>query len=233
MSRLIGLRQIDPGPNDDLVEFVLAGLGPSYRPLPCHLNHVHEEITFDALYGLLLSEERQLKRDEVSYGHCAYGTIYSEFLFYHPWIVPPMMPQSSVPTPTSNQPSPSPYIESLTNPRSLTYVDPITGHTHAIDPPSQDDISHGVALISPSVVAENPHSSNTSHSADFGNTSAVDMVCPAALSLQKMVTRTQTGSLKPKKPFSMSTTTPTSAIVEPSCHSQAIKDVHWRHAMSE
>jgi len=88
-------------------------------------------------------------------------------------------------------------------------------------------------LISPSVVAENPHSSNTSHSADFGNTSAVGMVCPAAPSLQKMVTRTQTGSLKPKKPFSMSTTTPTSAIVEPSCHSQAINDVHWRHAMSE
>jgi len=115
----------------------------------------------------------------------------------------------------------------------LSDVDPITRHTHATDPPSQDDVSHGVALISPSVVAENPHSSNTSHSADFGNTSAVGMVCPAAPSLQKMVTRTQTGSLKPKKPFSMSTTTPTSAIVEPSCHSQVIKDVHWRHAMSE
>nr|AAU90288.2 Polyprotein, putative [Solanum demissum] len=134
--------------------------------------------------------------------------------YVSPSSVPPMMPQSSVPTPTSNQPSLSPSIESLTNPRSLTYVDPITGHTHATDPPSQDDVSHGVALISPSVVAENPHSSNTSHSGDFGNTSAV-------------------GSLKPKKPFSMSTTTPTSAIVEPSCHSRAIKDVHWRHAMSE
>ena len=31
----------------------------------------------------------------------------------------------------------------------------------------------------------------------------------------------------------MAATTPTSAIVEPSCHSQAIKDVHWRRAMSE
>ncbi|KAG5617227.1 hypothetical protein H5410_017051 [Solanum commersonii] len=77
--------------------------------------------------------------------------------------IPPMMPQSSVPTPTSNQPSPSPFSKSLTNPRFLLSVDPITGHTHATDPPSQDDVSHGVALLSPSVVAENPHSSNTSH----------------------------------------------------------------------
>ena len=68
---------------------------------------------------------------------------------------------------------------------------------------------------------------------NFGNISAISMVRPAAPSLQKMVTRTQTGSLYPKKPFSMSTTTPTSTIVEPSFHSQVIKDVHWRHAMSE
>ncbi|KAK6794626.1 hypothetical protein RDI58_008079 [Solanum bulbocastanum] len=59
-----------------------------------------------------------------------------------------MMPQSSVSTSTSNQPSPSPSVESLTNPRSLSSVDPITGHTHATNPPSQDDVSHGIALLS-------------------------------------------------------------------------------------
>ncbi|KAG5613971.1 hypothetical protein H5410_013795 [Solanum commersonii] len=53
-----------PVPNDDLVEFVLAGLGPSYRPFTRSLESRHEEITFDALYRLLLNEERQLKRDE-------------------------------------------------------------------------------------------------------------------------------------------------------------------------
>ncbi|KAG5604172.1 hypothetical protein H5410_025664 [Solanum commersonii] len=44
-----------PVPNDDLVEFILAGLGPSYRPFT----------------RLLLSEERQLKkRDEaLHHGH--------------------------------------------------------------------------------------------------------------------------------------------------------------------
>ncbi|KAH0776743.1 hypothetical protein KY290_008154 [Solanum tuberosum] len=50
--------------NDDLVEFVLAGLGPSYRPFTRSLESRQEEINFDALYGLLLNEERQLKRDE-------------------------------------------------------------------------------------------------------------------------------------------------------------------------
>ena len=53
-----------PVPNNDLVEFVLAGLGPSYRSFSRSLESRHEEITFDALYGLLLNEEQQLKRDE-------------------------------------------------------------------------------------------------------------------------------------------------------------------------
>jgi len=53
-----------PVSNDDLVEFVLAGLGPSYRPFTRSLESRQEGINFDALYGLLLNEERQLKRDE-------------------------------------------------------------------------------------------------------------------------------------------------------------------------
>ncbi|XP_019237368.1 PREDICTED: uncharacterized protein LOC109217567 [Nicotiana attenuata] len=53
-----------PVPNDDLVEFVLAGLGPAYRPFTRSLESRQEDISFDALYGLLLNEERQLKRDE-------------------------------------------------------------------------------------------------------------------------------------------------------------------------
>nr|XP_009786936.1 PREDICTED: uncharacterized protein LOC104234972 [Nicotiana sylvestris] len=53
-----------PISNDDLVEFVLAGLGPVYRPFTRSLESSQEDITFDALCGLLLNEERQLKRDE-------------------------------------------------------------------------------------------------------------------------------------------------------------------------
>ncbi|XP_049355720.1 uncharacterized protein LOC125820323 [Solanum verrucosum] len=50
--------------NDDLVEFVLAELGPAYRPFTRSLESCQEDISFDALYGLLLNEERQLKRNE-------------------------------------------------------------------------------------------------------------------------------------------------------------------------
>jgi len=53
-----------PVTNDDLVEFVFAGLGPAYRPFTRSLESRQEDISFDALYGLLLNEERQLKRDE-------------------------------------------------------------------------------------------------------------------------------------------------------------------------
>ncbi|OIT06745.1 hypothetical protein A4A49_61418, partial [Nicotiana attenuata] len=53
-----------PIPNDDLVEFVLAGLRPAYRTFTRSLESRQEDISFDALYGLLLNEERQLKRDE-------------------------------------------------------------------------------------------------------------------------------------------------------------------------
>ncbi|OIT24151.1 putative mitochondrial protein, partial [Nicotiana attenuata] len=74
---------------------------------------------------------------------------------------------------------------------------------------------------------------DTVSSIALGDTSITGALQPAAPPLQKMVTRAQTGSLMPKKSFSMSTATPTSAIMEPSCYSQAIKDVHWRRTMSE
>ncbi|OIT07020.1 putative mitochondrial protein [Nicotiana attenuata] len=74
---------------------------------------------------------------------------------------------------------------------------------------------------------------DTVSSSALGDTSTTGALQPAAPPLQKMVTRAQTGSFKPKKPFSLSVATPTSAIMEPSCYSQAIKDVHWRRAMSE
>jgi len=44
-----------PVTNDDLVEFVLAGLGSAYRPFTRSLELRHEDITFDAVYGLLLN----------------------------------------------------------------------------------------------------------------------------------------------------------------------------------
>ncbi|KAH0657630.1 hypothetical protein KY289_026378 [Solanum tuberosum] len=53
-----------PITNDDLVEFVLAELGPAYRPSTRSLESRQEDISFDALYGLLLNEEGQLKRNE-------------------------------------------------------------------------------------------------------------------------------------------------------------------------
>ncbi|KAK4721423.1 hypothetical protein R3W88_011656 [Solanum pinnatisectum] len=50
-DKLVALQH--PISNDDLVEFVLVGLGPSYRPFTRSLELRQEEITFDALYGLL------------------------------------------------------------------------------------------------------------------------------------------------------------------------------------
>ncbi|KAH0644122.1 hypothetical protein KY284_032006 [Solanum tuberosum] len=55
-----------PITNDDLVEFVLAGLGPTYRPFTRSLESRHDDVTFDTLYGMLLNEERQLKREDAS-----------------------------------------------------------------------------------------------------------------------------------------------------------------------
>lgn len=60
-DKLVALQH--PVDNDDLVEFVLAGLGPAYRPFTRLLESRQEDISFDALYGLLLNEEHQLKRD--------------------------------------------------------------------------------------------------------------------------------------------------------------------------
>ncbi|KAG5591063.1 hypothetical protein H5410_041577 [Solanum commersonii] len=45
--------------HDDLVEFFLAGLGPAYRPFTRSLESRHEDVSFDALYDMLLNEERQ------------------------------------------------------------------------------------------------------------------------------------------------------------------------------
>lgn len=53
-----------PIANNDLVEFVLAGIGPAYRPFNWSLEAHQENILFDALYGLLLNKKWQLKRDE-------------------------------------------------------------------------------------------------------------------------------------------------------------------------
>nr|XP_016490787.1 PREDICTED: uncharacterized protein LOC107810511 [Nicotiana tabacum] len=46
-----------PIPNDDLVEFVLARLGPAYRPYTMSIESRQQDISFDVLYGLLLNED--------------------------------------------------------------------------------------------------------------------------------------------------------------------------------
>ncbi|XP_070046946.1 uncharacterized protein [Nicotiana tomentosiformis] len=61
-DKLVALQH--PVTNDDLVEFVLAGLGLAYLPFTKSLESRQHDISFDALYRLLLNEERQLKRDE-------------------------------------------------------------------------------------------------------------------------------------------------------------------------
>ncbi|KAG5571630.1 hypothetical protein H5410_061396 [Solanum commersonii] len=61
-DRLAALQH--PVSNDDLVEFVLIELGPTYRPFTRSLESRQEEISFGALYGMLLNEEWQLNRDE-------------------------------------------------------------------------------------------------------------------------------------------------------------------------
>ncbi|XP_049344696.1 uncharacterized protein LOC125809073 [Solanum verrucosum] len=43
--------------DDDLVEFIVADLGPTYRPFTRSLESRQEDISFDALYELLLNEE--------------------------------------------------------------------------------------------------------------------------------------------------------------------------------
>ncbi|KAG5580088.1 hypothetical protein H5410_050715 [Solanum commersonii] len=48
--------------NDDLFEFVLARLGPTYHAFTRSLESCQKDIWFDALYRLFLNEERSLKR---------------------------------------------------------------------------------------------------------------------------------------------------------------------------
>ncbi|KAG5594451.1 hypothetical protein H5410_035683 [Solanum commersonii] len=163
-------------PNDDLVEFVLARLGPFNRPLPKveeakvmgapqikDSNHLKIVGFITQLKSILLHLKFQL---------CLELFVITVKTCVSPSIIPLTIPQSSLPMPPSNQPSPFPFVESLTNHISPSYIAPIAGHTSATDPHSHDGISHGVYFPLLSVVAANPHSSNTSHFVDFRNTSA-------------------------------------------------------------
>ncbi|KAH0685989.1 hypothetical protein KY285_016530 [Solanum tuberosum] len=49
---------------DDLVEYVKCGLSLSYRPFTWSIDATQFDVSFDTLYGLLLTEERQLKNEE-------------------------------------------------------------------------------------------------------------------------------------------------------------------------
>ncbi|XP_058003764.1 uncharacterized protein LOC131180155 [Hevea brasiliensis] len=46
---------------DDLIDHILHGLGLDYRPFTCNIEARLTSISFDDLFGLLLSEEMQLK----------------------------------------------------------------------------------------------------------------------------------------------------------------------------
>lgn len=52
--------------NNDLVEFIKAGLGPTYRPFTQALKAWQDVISYDTLYGVLLNEERQLQLEELA-----------------------------------------------------------------------------------------------------------------------------------------------------------------------
>ncbi|KAG5616112.1 hypothetical protein H5410_015936 [Solanum commersonii] len=49
---------------DDLVEYVKGGLSVSYHPFTRSIDATQIDVSFDTLYGLLLTEERQLKNEE-------------------------------------------------------------------------------------------------------------------------------------------------------------------------
>ncbi|KAJ8769528.1 hypothetical protein K2173_005131 [Erythroxylum novogranatense] len=51
---------------DDLIDHILRGLGPDYRPFTRNIEAKLVSIKFDDLFGLLLSEELQLNNDRVS-----------------------------------------------------------------------------------------------------------------------------------------------------------------------
>ena len=52
-----------PVTDSDLVQVILNGLGPSYRPFIRSLQQRTEDVTYDELYGLLLCEEEDLTTD--------------------------------------------------------------------------------------------------------------------------------------------------------------------------
>ena len=74
-----------PVTNDDLVEFVLAGLSPAYCPFTRSLESLHDDVNFDALNGMLLNEERQLKREDANIVIAPNGTIHAKFNLYKTW----------------------------------------------------------------------------------------------------------------------------------------------------
>lgn len=55
-----------PVAEEDLIHYITEGLGPAYWPFTRALEARIDSISFDNLYGLLLSEELQLARDESS-----------------------------------------------------------------------------------------------------------------------------------------------------------------------
>ncbi|KAA8539024.1 hypothetical protein F0562_025716 [Nyssa sinensis] len=61
-NKLVALQH--PVSDEELIEFVVAGLGPAYklftRMLECRTN----DFDFDDLYGMLLTEERRLTRED-------------------------------------------------------------------------------------------------------------------------------------------------------------------------
>lgn len=61
-DQLVALRS--PVSEDDFITYITEGLGSNFRPFVHALKARHETITFDYLYGLLLSEEIQLQRDD-------------------------------------------------------------------------------------------------------------------------------------------------------------------------
>ncbi|XP_057986068.1 uncharacterized protein LOC131170614 [Hevea brasiliensis] len=61
-DRLAALQH--PVSDEELIKFVVAGLGPTYRLFGRMLECRTNDCSFDDLYGMLLTEERRLKREE-------------------------------------------------------------------------------------------------------------------------------------------------------------------------
>ncbi|KAG5610903.1 hypothetical protein H5410_022184 [Solanum commersonii] len=74
-----------PIPNDDLVEFVLAGLGPFFHPFTRSLESRQKDITFDALYELLLDGSRHTPSPQSkTVGESNLNNTYASLMNYNP-----------------------------------------------------------------------------------------------------------------------------------------------------